>query len=92
MGVQIIGVSFNSNEDNASWAEAEGFQYELWTDDERSLAVYYGAADSVDSWFPNRLTRILDANGNMILEYNTVDVSTNPYDVLNDCGILFGED
>ena len=92
MGVQIVGVSFNSNSDNASWASSEGFQFELWTDDDRSLAVYYGAADSTDAWFPNRITRILDANGNMILEYNTVDVSTSPYDVLNDCGILFDDD
>ena len=86
-----MGVSFNSPEENANWANTEGFQFELWTDDERSLAVYYGAADSTDAWFPNRLTRILDASGHMILEYNTVDVSTSPYDVLNDCQILFGD-
>ena len=90
MGVQIVGVSFNSTSDNSAWANSEGFQFELWTDDDRTLAVYYGAAASVSAWFPNRLTRILDSNGNMILEYNSVDVSTNPYDVLNDCEILFG--
>ena len=76
---------------NASWAETEGFQYEVWTDTNRELGLYYGAASSASSNFPSRITRLLDENGSLLLEYNNVDFGTNPRLVLEDCKLLFGE-
>ena len=42
----------------ASWAADEGFQYEVWTDDNRTLSMHYGAIDSKDAYFPDRVTML----------------------------------
>ncbi|MBT6178849.1 MAG: redoxin domain-containing protein, partial [Deltaproteobacteria bacterium] len=62
LGVQIVGVSTASPAEHQSWAEQEGFQYELWQDDARgALAARYGADDG---WFGaySRITVLLDAD------------------------------
>jgi peroxiredoxin len=92
LGVEIVGVGFSTPADNAAWAAAEGFPYELWTDGpERTLAVTYGAAADATQPIPWRVTRLLGADGALLLEYR-VDgpISTHPADVLRDCEILFG--
>jgi peroxiredoxin len=67
----------------------EGFQYEVWKDDGAQLSQYYGAMSGpVGS--PARITKVLDANGNLILEYPQVLVGTHPQDVLEDMQALFG--
>lgn len=79
--------------DQEAWAQQEGFQYELWTDDSRAtLAARYGADDG---WFGSydRVTVILDAQGRLILEYPDVsDLSPggHPEEVLEDCQQIFG--
>lgn len=87
--MQIVGVSFDPPSANQAWAEDEGFQFELWTDDDKTLALTYGAAASVDAPFPNRLTMVLDENGDCILTYNVgVDLATHPGMVLEDLQIV----
>ena len=74
------------------WAEEEGFQYEVWTDDDRTLAMYYGAIADKDAYFPNRVTMLLDADGNLLLEYvEDVAFGTHPEEVYQDCLAIFGE-
>lgn len=76
----------------ASWAADEGFQYEVWTDDDRDLSLYYGAIDDQDAYFPDRVTMLLDGNGNLILEYvEDVAFGTHPEEVYQDCLAIFGE-
>ena len=86
-----MGVSFDAPDRNANWAADEGFQFELWTDDDRTLAVAYGAASSSSARFANRVTVVLDADGNQLLEYEVSSVGTHPAAVLEDCELLFGE-
>ena len=62
----------------------------MWTDTDKTLALYYGAATSASTLFPARKTRLLDAQGNLILEYNTVSVDGHPQAVLDDCTKIFG--
>ena len=89
--MQIAGVGFNPPEDNAAWAAEEGFEFELWTDDQRTLSIAYGAADDADAVAPARVTVILDADGELVLEYlSDIVVTTHPSDVLADCEALFG--
>jgi peroxiredoxin len=83
-------VTFTGPAANAAWIEQEGFQYEVWQDEARDLAVYYGAAANRRAAFPDRVTRVLDAEGNLVLEYNDVNVGTSPADVLEDVTLLFG--
>lgn len=86
-----MGVSFDTPAKNQAWAEDEGFAFELWSDDDKDLALAYGAVASRASAFPARLTRILDAEGVLLVEYDEVAVGTHPAQVLEDCELLFGE-
>lgn len=86
----IVGVSFDSPEKNQAWAEAESFTFDLWTDDDKTLALYYGAASSETQRTADRVTVVLDETGTVVLEYTDVSVSTHPQEVLEDCTVLFG--
>jgi peroxiredoxin len=89
--VQIVAVGFDSPEDNQAWAQDEGYLYEIWTDDERTLATTYGAVSSPTQSFPSRVTMLLDADGGLLLEYvEDIAVGTHPAEVLSDCQALFG--
>ena len=84
-------MTFGASTANASWAEEEGFQYEVWTDDDKTLAVALGAASSTRAFFPDRETYLLDAEGNLILSYTEdIVVGTHPNQVYEDLVILFG--
>lgn len=88
--MQIVGVSFGSPEANTRWAEHEDFNFEVWTDDDRTLALYYGAINNPDALFPKRITKVLDKDGVLVMEYiSDVSVGTHPAEVLEDCQQLF---
>lgn len=87
-----MGVSFDDPEVNEAWAEDEGFSFDLWTDDDRTLAVTYGAAANASQAYANRKTMILDATGELVLVYDSVGPSSHPQQVLDDCTVLFGSD
>lgn len=82
--MRIIGVSFDPPEKNAEWREKKGFTFELWSDVGRELAQVYGAADSADAKFAQRITVVLDPQGQLALVYPQVGVGTHPADVLDD--------
>lgn len=87
-----MGVGFSGASTTLPWVEDQGYQYEIWTDDDdRTLSVAYGAAANSSAWFPDRVSVLLDANGDLLLEYKE-DVSTgaHPDQVLSDCQLLFG--
>ena len=91
LGVHIVGVSFDSPSKNAAWAAEEGFAFELWSDDDKTLALTYGAARNASQSYADRVTKILDASGTLVLEYEVTSIGTHPQDVLEDCTALFGE-
>ena len=90
--MQIIGAGFGSPATLQSWAEDEGFGYELWQDTNKTLAVHFGAASSTSAWAPSRKTVVLDAEGNHILSYDVglFGISGHPIDVLEDCEAIWG--
>ena len=90
--MQIVGVSFDTTSALSSWAEEEGFEYELWQDTERTLALHYGAISSASDWAPSRITVLLDAEGNHIVSYEVgaFGIGDHPIDVLEDCQAIFG--
>jgi len=89
--VTVIGASFDQPEDNQAFADGQGFEYELWSDLDRSLAVHYGAASSSTQSMASRVTVVLDAEGIWRLVYNPASVTSNAQDVLDDCQVLFGD-
>jgi len=88
--VRIVGVSFNRPAKNLAWSTSQAFPYELWSDEARDLALYYGAASGRRTFAPSRITVLLDARGDLLLRYDDVSVGTHPADVLEDCRALFG--
>ena len=59
----ILGVSFDSVQDNCAFAEKYGFPYRLLCDTTRALGVAYGACTSADAKHPERITYVIDKNG-----------------------------
>jgi peroxiredoxin len=71
--VNIVGVSFDQPSANATFKSNEEFEFPLWSDTKKTLALYYGGADASWQFFANRVTVILDDAGNLVLFY-PVDV------------------
>jgi peroxiredoxin len=91
LGVHIVGASFDDPARNQAWAESEGFSFELWSDTDRELALYYGAASSPSAFAASRVTKVIDPDGVLVLEYvSGLSVGTHPAAVLDDMRILFG--
>jgi thioredoxin-dependent peroxiredoxin len=91
LGVTIVGVGLDAPAENLAWADEEGFGFELWTDDDRVLGVTYGALTGDRDSSVDRVTMLLDANGDLLLEYTeAINVGTHPGLVLEDCERLFG--
>ncbi|HIE68790.1 MAG TPA: redoxin domain-containing protein [Planctomycetes bacterium] len=61
-----MGASFNSPGKNASWVESQSFEYEVWNDTDKALAIYYGSVKSDLAFLPGRVTMILDEDGKLI--------------------------
>ena len=91
LGVEIVGISFDPYAENEAWAIEEGFQYELWSDDDRDLGLHYGAASGPTDTAASRISFLLDADGSVLLEYRSVSTGTHPAQVLEDCEALFGD-
>ena len=89
----IVGVSFAEPSTTSAWAEDEGFQYDLWTDDDRTLSLHYGAINNADDFAPSRITKVLNEEGTLILEYvDDVGVNSHPSQVLADFKTVMGID
>jgi alkyl hydroperoxide reductase subunit AhpC len=96
LNVEIVGVSFDTPTVNQEWAEDPvdngvpdpPFQYELWSDiPDKTLAAFYGAGTGGAAL---RITRLIGGDGELLLEYGSINVSTSPQDLLSDCRALFG--
>ena len=88
----MIGVSFNDVDDLASWAEEESFEFELWKDSDKTLAVHYSAATDTSASFPQRITVILDEEGEQLVSYDVgFGFGTHPAQVLDDLRIIWGD-
>ena len=84
-------MGFDSVQENQEWAEEEAYAFEIWTDDNKTLAMTYGAADSVSTSVPSRVTMLIDAEGELVLEYVvSLKIGTHPEEVLSDARALFG--
>jgi peroxiredoxin len=87
-----VGAGLDTPSANQAWAEAEKFQFELWTDEDKTLGTTYGALSSTSDSSVKRVTMLLDEKGELLLEYTAaIDVGTHPALVLEDCEILFGK-
>ena len=82
--VQILGVSFDTVEENAAFAKKFDFNFPLLSDTERAIGLAYGACDSADAQYASRISYLIDGAGRIVKAYPEVDVKAHPEEILKD--------
>lgn len=83
----ILGISFDTPEENKAFKEAQGFPYQLLSDQDFAVGEAYGARKGPDEqWrdFAKRVTFLIDPAGVVRRVYEVQDVATHPETVLAD--------
>ena len=68
----LLGISYDSVEDNRAWAEVIGFEFSLLSDCDRTVGAAYGVQRSPGHRFaayPERATFVIDPQGAIRLTY-----------------------
>ncbi len=89
-GVEVLGVSFDSPEENRRFAQTEGFPFRLLSDD-GGLAIAVGAADARDQATPRRISYLVGPDGKVLRAYASVNPATHAEEVLRDVSALTSE-
>jgi peroxiredoxin Q/BCP len=78
----ILGVSFDSVDENAAFARKFSFPYRLLCDTGRELGMAYGACDRPGDGHARRISYILGPDGRIEHVFPKVDAKTHPAEVL----------
>lgn len=79
-----MGISFDTVEDNRAFAEKFEFNFPLLCDTTRSVGLAYGACDSADAEYANRISYWIGPDGTVQKAYPNVDAARHPEEVLTD--------
>lgn len=79
----ILGVSFDTPEDNAVFVSRFDFDFPLLSDTTHGMAVAYGAADDVEAQFADRLGVIVDPEGKIAHWLPSVSPKRFPVEALS---------
>jgi len=82
--IQVLGVSFNDIEQNAAFAEKHEFTFPLLSDTDRSVGIAYGACTDRKARYANRISFLIDEEGNLERSYDQVNPRDHPARVLAD--------
>ena len=69
-------------EENAAFAKKFDFNFPLLCDTDRAVGLTYGACDSADAQYANRISFLIDGEGKIVKAYPNVDASKHPEEVL----------
>jgi peroxiredoxin Q/BCP len=83
-GLEVLGISFDSVEDNRAFAEKFDFPFRLLCDTDRSVGMAYGAADSPETGYAKRISYVIGEDGRILLAYPKVDPKAHLDQVLGD--------
>jgi thioredoxin-dependent peroxiredoxin len=82
--VQILGVSFDTVEDNAAFARKFQFNFPLLCDTDRKIGMAYGACDSPDAATARRISYVIGPDGKVVKAYPKVSAAAHPDQILAD--------
>lgn len=85
-GLEVLGVSFDTVEENRAFAEKFSFPFRLLCDTERAMGMAYGAADAPDQGYAKRISYVLDEQGRVLHAYPKVKPDAHLDEVLGDLG------
>lgn len=80
--VQILGISFDTVEENRAFAEKFDFPFPLLCDTTRSVGLAYGACESTDAQYADRISYLIGPDQKISKAYEKVDPSKHPEEVL----------
>jgi peroxiredoxin Q/BCP len=87
VNAEILGISFDTPEENKEFAEAQSFPYRLLSDPDKAVGEAYGAKKGPDEQWPmvaKRLSFLIDPEGRVAKTYEVSDVAAHPEQVLED--------
>ncbi|HEV2171729.1 MAG TPA: peroxiredoxin [Candidatus Binatus sp.] len=82
--IRVVGISFDSPEDNAAFARRYQFGFPLLSDSDHAVAVAYGACADSAARYPDRMSFLIDERGAIERLYRQVDPRDHPARVLAD--------
>ena len=78
----IVGVSCDSPAENRAFRDKFDFPFDLLCDEDRSVSMRYGAAESADQDYPKRISYLIDPEGRIVRVYGNVVPAEHPAEVL----------
>lgn len=78
----IVGVSCDSPADNRAFRDELSFPFDLLSDEDRSVSMQYGAAESAGQQYPKRISYLIDPEGRIVRVYGAVTPAEHPDEVL----------
>jgi len=82
--VQILGISFDSQEANARFAKKLAYNFPLLCDTDRKVGLAYGACDDPKAASAKRISYLIGPDGRVKKAYATVKPAEHPAEVLQD--------
>lgn len=82
--VQVLGISFDTVEENKAFAEKFDFPYPLLCDMTREVGLAYGACKDTDAQYADRISYLIGPDQKILRAYATVDPAKHPEEVLAD--------
>ena len=82
--MQILGVSFDSQEKNAKFAQKFEFNFPLLCDTERKIGLAYGATEPGATGGAKRISYLIGKDGKIRKAYPKVNAAAHPEEVLKD--------
>lgn len=90
-GCSIVGISFDSPEDNAAFRAAHQFPFDLLSDEDQTIGRDYDVRRSSDDPFvdyPKRISYLIDPDGLIAKSYEVDDPAGHGAEVLVDLAAL----
>ena len=81
-GLHVLGISFDNIDENRAFAEKFDFPFRLLCDNDRSVGIAYGAADTPEAGYAKRISYVIGEEGRILHAYPKVDPNTHLDQVL----------
>ncbi len=78
----ILGVSFDTVEENRAFAEKFRFPFRLLCDTQREIGIAYGACDTAKDGYARRISYVIGPAGAIVHVFPKVDAKSHPREVL----------
>jgi peroxiredoxin Q/BCP len=82
--VQVLGISFDTVDENKAFAEKFGFPYPLLCDTTRAVGLAYGACKDTNAQYADRISYLIGPDQKILKAYASVDPAKHPEEVLAD--------